>query len=709
MNIAQHVERGRRLSPEKPALIFEGEVYTYRTLDEAANRVAGGLLRLGVGRGDRVALFLPNIPAWAFFYLGIQKIGAVAVSLNSNLKNEETGFIIDDCGAKLVVTTAKLRRHIDARALPRLERCIIADAGTGTDGEAETHREAKTRREAETHGDVSARGDISFDAFIEGVSNEAEAAEMEIDAPSAIVYTSGTTGVPKGACLSHGNVISNIEAKRRYLGIRPDDRLLLFLPLFHCFGQNAVFNSGLGAGATVVLHRQFDLTRVLESVSNDRVTMIFGVPATFILLSERASPDDMRPVRYFFSAAASLPAEIERRWREKFGRIIYQGYGLTETSPFASYNHHVKPKPGSIGTPIENVEMKVVDVDDGDEVAPGVAGEILIRGANVMLGYWNSPAATAAVIRNGWFHTGDIGRMDDEGYFYIEDRLKDMINVGGLKVYPAEVENVVYQHPSVAEVAVYGVPDALLGERVMASVVTKPGRRLTGEEIVAFCRERAADFKVPGAVEFVDSIPKNATGKVLKRVLREEKSAQLKASQNGETNGASPPAARRDAAAIRKWLVDWLVCELKVERGAVEGGKSFFDYGMDSVSVIRLTDALGHWLGRRFDATAAWNFPSVEALARHLAAATHNVTNDVSNDAANASARATTNEVTNDVKDNLTSVAHASRAHAAASPSPSRFAHEGDAAAEDLKVLSEYEIAELLDAEISAARQRKAR
>jgi long-chain acyl-CoA synthetase len=650
MNIAQSVECGVRLWPDKPALIFEEEVFTYRELEEMASRVANGLSRLGVERGDRVALFLPNIPGWAFFYLALQKIGAIAVSLNATLKSEEAGFIINDSGAKAVVTTETLRPQVPAQALPHLKHCLLAE---GRASEA----------------------DISFRELIEGVSCRAEALEMERDAPAAIVYTSGTTGFPKGAVLSHGNVISNVEAKKRYLKIGPDDRLLLFLPLFHCFGQNAVFNSGLGAGATVVLHRQFSASRVLPSIASQRVTMFFGVPATFIILADRANADDLRSVRYYFSAAASLPPEIERRWQEKFGLPIHQGYGLTETSPFASYNHLDKHKSGSIGTPIENVEMKVVDVEDGSEVAPGTLGEIVIRGPNVMLGYWNRPAETAQVLKDGWFHTGDIGRVDNEGYFYLEDRLKDMVNVGGLKVYPAEIENIIYQHAAVAEAAVYGIPDALLGERVAAQIVLKPEYLVTPEEIMAHCRERLADYKVPSLVEFADSIPKNPTGKILKRILREAKSGTRADAQMPSVPGMA--YARRNAQEIKAWMLEWLSSRLQTETGAIEVGRPFFDYGMNSLALVRLAQDLGLWLGCSVEATTVWNFPTIESLTEHL----------------------------------MTTMAGASPSlylPSQSRPSSSEM-REAVAAPESLKQLSDIEMARLLEAEVSAARQRKTR
>ncbi|MEM6402894.1 MAG: long-chain fatty acid--CoA ligase, partial [Cyanobacteria bacterium P01_D01_bin.116] len=502
MNIAQNIERGCCLFPNKPALIFEGKYFTYKHLNEMVNRAANAFQKLGIKRGERVALFLPNIPEFIISYLGIQKIGAIAVSINVSLQEDEVKFIIDDCQAIGLITTPQLYEKISQTDLPYLEHLLI------------------------TEGKSSAG--ISLDELMSKVSADARTLTMERNEPAAILYTSGTTGFPKGATLSHGNVISNMYSMNHNCGMSSKDNILLFLPMFHCFGQNAIFNSALNACATIVLHRSFEPEAVIKSVTEFDITMFFGVPTTFILLLEKASQTDLT-ANYYFSAAAGLPVEIAKKWQEKFGKIIYQGYGLTETSPLASYNHSLKHKLGSIGSPIENVEMKIVDTEDGSDVAPGELGEIAIRGVNVMLGYWNRPSETAKVMKDGWFHTGDIGQMDELGYFYIVDRLKDMINCGGLKVYPAEVENVIYQHSSVAEVAVYAVPNTLMGEQVRACIVLKPGEIVTEKEIINLCQQRLAQYKVPADVIFVASIPKNPTGKILKRLLREENSCPVEA------------------------------------------------------------------------------------------------------------------------------------------------------------------------------------
>ncbi|MBN3923019.1 long-chain fatty acid--CoA ligase [Nostoc sp. NMS4] len=505
MNIAHYVERGSRLLPNKIALIFEDKSFTYKQLDELAGRVANGLKGLGIKKGDRVALFLPNIPEFVISYLGILKIGAVAVSINVMLKTAEVSYILNDCAAKAIITTESQSEQISEAGLPELEHIFIA--------------EGKANKGA------------SLAQLIANASPKAPALEMDRHAPACILYTSGTTGFPKGAILTHGNVIANSYAANRCYRLSSSDRLLLYLPLFHCFGQNAILNTGFSACATIILYRRFDLDKVLESLTEHQVTMFFGVPTVFIkMLNKDISVDKLKSIRYYFSAAAPMPLEIAQKWHEKYGYFIYEGYGLTETSPFATYNNDLNYKLGSIGTPIDNVEIQIVD-SYGHQVEPGELGEIIVRGPNVMLGYWNQPLETAAVMKNGWFHTGDIGRMDEDGFYYIIDRLKDMINLSGFKVYPTEVENVIYQHPAVAEVAVYGVPDQIKGEIVKASIVLKYGHKTTEEKILEFCYNRIANYKVPHAINFLDSLPKSPTGKLLKRELR-QKFTQDKILQN---------------------------------------------------------------------------------------------------------------------------------------------------------------------------------
>jgi len=496
MNIAHHVERAARFFPDKPAIRFEGITLTYRELNEQANRVANALHDADIQAGDRVALYLPNIPDFATCYLGAMKRGAVVVAVNAALKAEEVRYIVDDSGAALMFTTGDLLPNLALAEMPNLRRVVVCEGDAG--------------------------GHATLADWTVPASATARAADLPRDAPPAILYTSGTTGFPKGAVLSHGNVISNIYATNHHVGMRPDDRLLLFLPLFHCFGQNFIMNAAFNAGATVLLHRRFAPDQVLDSIERHQASMFFGVPTIYIhYLNAGLDPQALAPLRYFFTAAANMPSEIARRWAATFGRTIFEGYGLTESSPFACYNHDFRYKAGTVGQPIENVEVKIMD-EAGQEAPPGEWGEICIAGPNVMLGYWNKPEATATTIRAGWLRSGDIGVADDEGYISIVDRTKDMINVSGFKVYPAEVEHVLYRHPAVYEAAVFGAPDAEKGERVQAAIVLKPDQAATAEEIIGYCRERIANYKAPAAVSFIEALPKSTTGKVLKRILRQD-------------------------------------------------------------------------------------------------------------------------------------------------------------------------------------------
>ena len=523
MNIAKNIERGHSVFPEKIALVFEEQSFSYKALNEMANRMANGLKALGISRGDRVALFLPNIPEFVISYLGIQKIGAVAVSINVMFKRDEVKFILDDCTAAAIITTEELREQVPDSELPDLKHIAIASGAGGNTCSASSFSCLSSERiNGRGQGNIADAKNIRLETLMANASASATAVDMNPKDPAAILYTSGTTGFPKGATLSHGNVISNMYSTIHSCGMRPQDRLLLYLPLFHCFGQNFILNSGLNACATIILQRRFYLEEVLKTTAKEGITMFFGVPGVFAkLLDMPSTAYDMSSVRYYFSAAALMPVEIVQRWQQQHGLAIHEGYGLTETSPFACYNKNLKNKLGSIGMPIDSVEMKIVD-EDGQPVPAGELGQIAVRGPNVMLGYWNRPEATAKAIVNDWFHTGDIGRMDEDGYFYIVDRLKDMINVSGFKVYPSEVERTISQHPAVAEVAVYGVPDRVKSERVFANIRLKSDTLVAKEDMIAFCSDRMATYKVPRTVNFVDSLPKNATGKVLKRRLREE-------------------------------------------------------------------------------------------------------------------------------------------------------------------------------------------
>jgi long-chain acyl-CoA synthetase len=467
MNISQHVERSARFFPEKPAILFEGASISYSELNDRVNRLANALKANSIGRGTCVALYLPNIPEFAIGYLAAVRVGAIAVSINSMYKSEEIKYIINDSGCVLMFTTGDLLPNVPFTECPALKQVLICE------------------------GDP--QGHATLDEWLAKGSSMPAGVDMNPDDPAALLYTSGTTGFPKGATLSHGNVVSNSWTTVHHAGFTRDDRMILFLPIFHVFGQDFIMNATFLACGTLVLHRRFVPDRVLESIQRDQVTMFFAVPTIYIALLNMSLPADVfASIRYEFSAASTMPREISSRWTERFGRPVYEGYGLTECSPFACYNHDFRHKFGSVGTPVENFEIKILDGNDNE----------------LPLGKW--------------LHSGDIGMMDDEGYVFIVDRVKDMINVSGFKVWPAEVEEFLYKHPAVHEVAVYGKPHPEKGEIVVAAIVLKEGAAATSEEITVYCRNHMAAYKAPAVVDFISELPKSATGKILKRTLRDK-------------------------------------------------------------------------------------------------------------------------------------------------------------------------------------------
>ncbi len=497
MNIFHSLEERQNETPDGEAVVFEGRPILYRELYDRVCRLSSALQsKCDIREGDRVALFLPNRPEFLISYYAVVRLGAIAVSLNIMFKRDEIKFILNDSEAKALITSPQLLEQVpDASDTPAL-KTIVATAK------------------------ADAVRTIELERLIAAATATVPAATLEKSAGAAILYTSGTTGHPKGVLLSHANLISNIRATQRHTKMSSQDRLICYLPLFHCFAQNFIMNAAIDAGATLVLHERFQADDILNSIAANSVSMFFGVPTVYArLLTLPDIEQRVSGVRYFFTAAAPMPVAVARQWRERFGSTIWEGYGLTETSPFASYNHDFAYRDGSVGTPIQDVEMRIVDLD-GRDLPPDQLGEIAIKGPNVMLGYFRRPEETAEVIRDGWFFSGDIGRKDAEGYFYLVDRAKDMVNVAGFKVWPREVEELLMKHPAIGDVAVIGVPDADKGEAVKAFAVLKEGQHLAEQELIEFCRSRMAVYKAPRSVEFIDALPRNPAGKVLKRELR---------------------------------------------------------------------------------------------------------------------------------------------------------------------------------------------
>jgi long-chain acyl-CoA synthetase len=475
---------------DRTAVIMGDQRVTYAELWRDARRYAAALRDdHGIGAGDKVAVLVPNVPDFPRTYYGALALGAVVVPVHALLKAEEIAYVLRDCGATLLV-------------------CHDALAGEGAKG-----------------------AELADVAFVSPQALGAGTAEVGTYVPrrpgddAVILYTSGTTGKPKGAVLSHLNVVMNVAVTASdVIALTSDDVILGCLPLFHSFGQICAMNSGFRAGAALVLMPRFDGAAALDAIEAYGVTVFEGVPTMYVALLDAARADPRRPsLRIAVSGGASLPMAVMDRWRETFGSEIYEGYGLSETSPVATFNQQaVGRKPGTVGTPIWGVDVAIAkaEVEGSIELVPtGEIGEVVIRGHNVFTGYLNNPEATDAAIVDGWFRSGDLGTMDEDGFVSIVDRKKDMVLRGGYNVYPREVEEVLLRHPAVAQVAVIALPDDTLGEEVCAVVVAAPDTTPTAEEIVAWSKERIAAHKYPRVVHFVDAFPLGPSGKVLKREL----------------------------------------------------------------------------------------------------------------------------------------------------------------------------------------------
>jgi long-chain acyl-CoA synthetase len=502
VNLSLLFRRALDRFPEKAALVFGEERLSYRTLLSEADGLARTLLRdFAVAPGDHVGLWFDNTPEFVIAYLATLQLGGVAISISPASKGPEVAYVARDSRPRVILTSRERSQGDIAREVP----CPVLGLSR-SEGDLHTSESLLPRA-------------LLTQALLPPVDR------MPSDAAS-ILYTSGTTGRPKGVVLTHGNLTTNTEAVARCIGAEPGDRHLLFLPLFHCFGQNFILNTALQTGGTVVLLRRFDPSRVLSVALEQGVTHFYGVPTVFRMLLELPdAPRVLEHVRYFFSAAAPLPVDVALRFRKTFGQVIHQGYGLTETSPLATYNHSTSYRPGSVGVPIEHVEMKVVDAS-GRSCGAMVEGEICIKGPNVMAGYFERPDETIATIEDGWLRTGDLGYRDQDGYYYLVDRIKDMINRAGFKVWPSEVEEVLSQHPAVKECAVVGVPDERLGERVCAYVTPRDGLRLTENQLDEHCRALLANYKLPEAYVLDAVIPRSPAGKVLRRMLRQRLSGE---------------------------------------------------------------------------------------------------------------------------------------------------------------------------------------
>jgi long-chain acyl-CoA synthetase len=489
-NVADLLAASTRTHREDAALRLGEAVVSYADLDDTSARLAGMLVGAGMAAGDRVGIMLPNLTSFPAIYYGVLRSGGVVVPMNPLLKSREVAFYLGDSGARTLFAFEGFEEEAAKGAADAGAECIVVTPG-------------------------------AFERSLAGHEPRTEVADRDPQDTAVILYTSGTTGKPKGAELTHANMLKNAEVSAALFSLSPDDVIFGGLPLFHSFGQTCGMNGAIGSGACLTMLPRFDPAAALEIIQRDGVTIFEGVPTMYVALLQY--PDrgryDVSTLRTCVSGGAALPVEVLRGFEAEFGCAILEGYGLSETSPVASFNHPDRErKPGSIGTPIEGVEFRLID-SAGADVPEGEVGEIAIRGHNVMKGYWNRSDATAEAIKDGWFRTGDMARRDGDGYYFIVDRKKELIIRGGFNVYPREIEEVLYEHPAVAQCAVVGVPHSTHGEEVAAAVVLKPDVEVTADELRDYVKDRVAAYKYPRLVWFVDALPLGPTGKILKREI----------------------------------------------------------------------------------------------------------------------------------------------------------------------------------------------
>jgi len=523
---------------DRPATAFFGKRLTYRELAAQVERFAGALVGLGVGRGDRVGLMLPNCPQYIIAFYACLRIGAIPVGCNPLYTARELEHQLTDAGIEVIVVLDAVYEQLGrVRQASGIREVVATKVIDAMKFPLNVLAPLKFKREAKHEGTpwppIGPGERVRWwkDLMKAGGPVPAVAEVDPVRDPAAFIYTGGTTGLSKGAMLSHANLVANAIQGRSLFSdvVDGQDAILCVLPFFHSFGVVAM-NLAIRGGLKVAMLPRFDLGMVLKELSRERITLFPGVPRIYIAMNE--SPEtpkaDLKSLKACISGAAPLPLAVAKRFEEITGGAqVVEGYGLTECSPVT----HVNPikgrrVEGSIGLPMPDTDVKVVAIDDPDrQVEAGERGELCIQGPQVMLGYWNKPEATAEMIRNGWLHTGDIAIMDEDGYATIVDRMKDMILVSGFNVYPTEVEQVLYRHPAISKCCVVGLPDATTGERVKAYVVRAAGQSVTAEELDAWCRDPEqgiSGYRVPKEWEFRDALPETLIGKVLRRVLQEE-------------------------------------------------------------------------------------------------------------------------------------------------------------------------------------------
>jgi len=492
--------------PDKTAIIDGDSSYTFSGLENFSSQFSGALKTLGVLKGDRIGILAPNCAEFVIAFYGITRSGAVASTINSGYREREIAHQVQDSGCQILVVHESLSEIFDEtkKLIKNDVRSIVITTDKTKQG---SFWQLLSQAEAYTATDIDPENDLA-----------------------ALPYSSGTTGLTKGVMLSHFNLVSNVEQLMGLSGgasMAEDDVILVHLPLFHIYGMNVLMNPCIAAGATQVMMRRFDMEEFLSIIESHRITKLFTVPPVGLGLSQYpgVASRDLSCLKFAMFGAAPLSSKLQVKISEVLNCPVIQGYGMTELSPVTNIDF-TEPnllKAGSIGPALADTEEKIVDTEDPTkELKPGEIGELVVRGPQVMKGYWKKPEETKETLRNGWLYTGDIAYMDEEGYFFIVDRKKDLIISGGYNIYPREIEEVLYEHPKIADAAVIGVPHKTRGEIVKAYIVPKDKETLDKKEIIAFCRKKLANYKVPKKIEIRDELPKTVVGKILKRNLKEE-------------------------------------------------------------------------------------------------------------------------------------------------------------------------------------------
>ncbi len=536
--------------PDRTAIIFGAVAHklpgqplmdasmSFRALRDAVNRFANALVKLGVKKGDRVAIYLPNCPQFAIAYFGTLKAGAVIAPVNPIYTPRELEFILQDSGAETIVALSQFYPKLqEVRGKTKLKNVIVANIKEYFPGFLKTLFTLAMEKKEGHRVDLAA-GDHWFQDVLKDESTVPPNVPVQADDNAVLLYTGGTTGLPKAAQLSHHNLYANALQLRAWIPFAKEanEGFLTALPMFHSYAMTTCLNEAmLLAGTLILIPNPRDLEHVLKAIDRHKPSFFPGVPTLYTAINNNpnVSKYDLKSIKACISGAAGLPLEVAKRFGEITGGRLVEGYGLSEASPVVTANPvYGENRIGTIGIPVPDTDVKLLDVDTGqNEVPVGEPGELCIKGPQVMKGYWNKPEETASTLRDGWLHTGDVAVMDEDGYFRIVDRLKEMIISGGYNIYPREIEEVLYQHPAVLEAAAIGVPDSYRGESAKAFVVLKPGQTATAEELIAFCKQNLAPYKVPRSLEFRDALPKTMIGKILRRELVAEEKAKLAAAE----------------------------------------------------------------------------------------------------------------------------------------------------------------------------------